>query len=66
MRREVKKRNEDASTPKKKWRFYDDLVFIVEEDETSKKLSFSVEEKEVIINFYHEHPELWNHRLKEY
>ena len=48
MKSEVKKRNQQTNTPKKKWKFYDAMLFITEEVE----FSLNFEEKEVLIDFY--------------
>ena len=52
MKREVKKKNQQTNTPKKKWKFYDAMLFITEEVERPKKFSLDFEEKEVLIDFY--------------
>ena len=66
MLREVKK-NAGLDVPSKKWKFYSDLEFIIP-DLTKKKTttSFSNDETEELIEFYRDHPALWNHTLQDY
>ena len=66
MIREVKK-NASVEVPCKKWKFYTEMEFLVTElSREKKKNSFSNEEIEDLIDFYREHPSLWNHTLEEY
>ena len=66
MIREVKK-NAGVEVPCKKWKFYTKMEFLVTElTKEKKKNSFSSEETEELIDFYREHPSLWNHTLEEY
>ena len=51
---------------KKKWKFYDQLSFLTEELEKEKKVTFDLEEKEILIDFFNSNPPLWNHHLSEY
>ena len=51
---------------KKKWKFYDQLSFLTEELEKEKKVTFDLEEKEILIDFFNSNPALWNHHLSEY
>ena len=63
--REVKKYKDKS--PKKKWKFYDDLEFLKDEiDKSSKRNVFDVDEKETLIDFFKSHPALWNHHNAEY
>lgn len=53
--------------PKKKWKFFDQLSFLTEEiDRVEKKVTFDMEEKEMLIDFFNSNPSLWNHHLTEY
>ena len=66
MIREVKK-NAGVEVPCKKWKFYTEMEFLVTEwTKEKKKNSFSSEETEELIDFYREHPSLWNPTLEEY
>ena len=54
MKREVRKRGEQDQTPKKKWKFYDTLLLITEEEErikTSKRITFDTDEREILFFF---------------
>ena len=51
---------------KKKWKFYDHLSFLTEELEKEKKVTFDLEEKDILIDFFNSNPALWNHHLSEY
>ena len=51
---------------KKKWKFYDQLSFLTEELEKEKKVTFDLEEKEILIDFFNSDAALWNHHLTEY
>ena len=63
--REVRKYKDKS--PKKKWKFYDDLEFLNDEiDKPSKRNVFEVDEKETLIDFFKLHPALWNHHNAEY
>ena len=66
MSREIKKENE-SDPPKKKWKFYEDMVFLKEEiSMPRKKLNFEATDIEMLINYYQLNPSLWNHNLVEY
>lgn len=66
MIREVKK-NAGVEVPCKKWKFYTEMEFLVNElTKEKKKNSFSSDETEELIDFYRAHPSLWNHTLEEY
>ena len=63
--RESKKYKEKE--PKKKWKFFDQLSFLTEEiEKVEKKVTFELEEKEMLIDFFNSYPALWNHHLTEY
>ena len=50
-----------------KWKFYKELEFIVGDlTKEKKKTSFTSEEIDDLIDFYREHPTLWNHTLQDY
>ena len=66
MLREIKKVNSNGDTGKK-WKFYDDMDFISNDGgKEKKKIQFSTDEMEQIIDYYRENPPLWNHHLAEY
>lgn len=60
--RETKKYKDKE--PKKKWKFFDELSFLAEE--TVRKTTLELEEKETLIDFFNANPALWNHHLNEY
>jgi len=60
--RETKKYKDKE--PKRKWKFFDELSFLAEE--TVRKTTFELEEKETLIDFFNTNPALWNHHLNEY
>ena len=62
--RESKKYKEKE--PKKKWKFFGQMAFLKEELEKEKKVTFELEERETLIDFYSSNPPLWNHHLPEY
>ena len=70
--RELKKQNEHAESqesdvPIKKWKFMDEMDFLVQEiNREKKKTSFNENEMEEIIDFYRDNPALWNHLVTEY
>ena len=67
MLREVKK-NAGLDVPSKKWKFYNELEFIIPDltKEKKKTTSFSNDETEELIEFYRDNPALWNHTLQDY
>lgn len=42
------------------------MDFLHDTFEASLKKDWSDEDKQTLINFYSQHPSLWNHRLKDY
>ena len=63
--RELKKYKEKE--PKKKWKFFDQLSFLKEEfEKIEKKITFDVDERETLIDFFNSNSPLWNHHLTEY
>ncbi|XP_057291198.1 uncharacterized protein LOC130613858 [Hydractinia symbiolongicarpus] len=66
MLREVK-RNAGSEVPSKKWKFYEQMEFIVTDlTKEKKKAQLSSDELEELIDFYRENPALWNHTLQDY
>ena len=63
--REHKKYEKDGKVPTKPWKFYDNMLFLKEEPKNDR-ISFTTEERETLITFYHTNPPLWNHGLVEY
>ena len=63
--REYKKYEKDGKVPNKPWKFYDNMLFLKEEPK-NPRVSFTTEERETLITFYHTNPPLWNHGLLEY
>lgn len=63
--RESKKYKENE--PKKRWKFFDQLSFLEEEiEKAEKKVTFDMEERETLIDFFNSNPSLWNHHLTDY
>ena len=62
------KKFQEGNLPKKKWKFYDNMLFLKEEQSTTinTKNVFTVDQRETLITFYQNHPALWNHGLNEY
>ena len=67
MLREIKKENE-SDEYHSQWKFYRPMLFIkpVLDRLNSKAGEWSDQERRTVINFYHQHPSLWNHKLKDY
>ena len=63
--REYKKYEKDGKVPNKPWTFYENMLFLKEEPKTTR-VSFTTEERETFITFYHTNPPLWNHGLADY
>ena len=49
----------------KSWIFYKSILFLKNEQKTSK-VTFTSEESETFITFYPTNPALWNHGIIEY
>lgn len=70
--RELKKQSDhgqsqESDIPIKKWKFFDDMNFLVQEINREKnKTNFNDTELEDVIDFYRDNPALWNHLLTEY
>ena len=62
------KKFQEGNLPKRKWKFYDSVLFLKEEQTTptNTKNVLSVEQRETLITFYQNHPALWNHGLNGY
>ena len=50
---------------KKKWTFYDAMLFLSSKT-TDKKVEFNLKEKEILISFYANNPALWDHKHRDY
>ena len=59
---------QEGNLPKRKWKFYDSMLFLKEEQitTTNSKNVFTVEQRETLITFSQNHPALWNHGLNGY
>ena len=62
---EYKKYEKDGKVPNKPWKFYENMLFLKEEPKTTR-VSFTTEERETLITFYHTNPPLRNHGLADY
>jgi len=63
--RELRKYKDKS--PKKKWKFFDDLEFLKDElEKPPKRNVFAVDEKETLIDSFKSHPALWNHHHADY
>ena len=62
------KKFQEGNLPKRKWKFYDSMLFLKEEQTTTTntKNVFTVEQSETLITFYQNHPALRNHGLNGY
>ena len=63
--RESKKYEKDGKVPNKSWNFSENMLFLKKEPKTTR-VSFTTEEQETLITFYHTNSPLWNHGLADY
>lgn len=70
--RELKKiaqheESNERDVPLKKWKFMDDMEFLLQEiNRDKKKTDFNESELEDLIEFYRENPGLWNHLSRDW
>ena len=67
MLREVKKENE-SDDYRSQWKFYKPMLFIKPALDrlNNRAAEWSDQERRAVINFFQQHPPLWNHKLKDY